>query len=134
MILYTILILVFIIIKLVKDTKKRKAGVIINHSFSALIDTTLYWLTATVVGLFTYWPVDNWLFLKLTFFGLSMRWLFFDLLFSKVNYQVWEYYGTSSVMDKYCTMIKNKIGSAIHIKAFLLVLTLIIALAHVTAN
>ena len=85
-------------IKLFWDTYNRKVRKrVINHGVSSLIDGSIYAITIyffICTGGCTEWYFLGWLILT-----ASLRWLLFDLLFAKVNYGKWIYYGKSAWLD-----------------------------------
>ena len=75
------------------DSRAKSNGRIINHELSAGIDITIY----VVSGVLLFgWDAGGFVL-----FALSYRWLMFDLLFNHFNGWDWDYYGNSSVFDRF---------------------------------
>lgn len=65
----------------------------VNHPLSAAIDGGMYIISS---WLLFGWGAIGWIVL-----AIGYRWLMFDLLFNLINHWEWNYYGSSSVLDKF---------------------------------
>jgi len=74
---------------------KNKKRRIINHARSAGIDLTIYCISSYLLFNNDLLLLSAWV---LT--GLSYRWIVFDAVFSKLNWDTWSFYGTSSWIDR----------------------------------
>ena len=91
-------------IKLFWDTYNRKVRKrVINHGVSSLIDGSIY--AVTIYFYICTEGCTEWYFLGWLILTASLRWLLFDLLFAKVNYDKWVYYGKSAWLDVQLTKL-----------------------------
>ena len=78
-----------------KNTEHR----IINHTFSAVLDTILF--SSVALFLFSYLAHANiWISVGSVGLALSFRWVLFDILFNLENKNKWDHTGQSSKMDR----------------------------------
>ena len=94
---YTIIFVLLLVFKVIWDYQaKNKDHRIINHGRSAVIDGSIYVLSA--------WLIYGWeLIIPLTLIAVGSRWVLFDLAFNIANGDKWNHYGTSSVLDRFLT-------------------------------
>lgn len=90
--IYTLIVNALLAFKLWWDYRAKKSGRIINHFQSATIDGLLYAVAA-------YFLFDLQLAISMFLFAVGYRWIFFDLIFNKINGWKWNHYGTSSKLD-----------------------------------
>ena len=100
MVKFTIVIFLLLAFKMWWDTRaKDKYKRVINHTKSSIIDILLYTLSSILI-------FDKWyVILGYIILGLSIRWIFFDPIFSKINWGVWDFHGTSSTIDRFLTRL-----------------------------
>jgi len=115
---YTIAIICLIQFKLLWDTYARIVQRrVINHGFSAGMDIIIYFLLAILINLHYNQEYNNVTGLVLLGYGLSLRWLLFDLVYSKLQKDEWQYYGRTSTIDKFC----KRFGACIIVKIIVLI-------------
>lgn len=85
-------VLVLIGFKLWWDSRAKDRGRIINHLQSGVIDFVIYSFSAW--QLFGIKNALGWVIV-----GLGIRWIIFDPLYAKINWDTWHVHGTSSKLD-----------------------------------
>jgi len=113
-IIYIIFVNAMIAFKLWWDTRAKNNGRIINHGKSVMFDGLLYVISA--LGLI-YWMdgYEIWWSIFAILAAASWRWIWFDAIFAKINWGVWEKYGTSSKLDVLLSRLKKAIGKLHHL-------------------
>ena len=104
---YLMTIIVLILFKVLWDSYARREGRVINHYLSASLDTGLYFLFAVFIYVLHNHEYNFMMFTLMTLTALIFRWMLFDLVFNIFNYGAseWNFYGTSSVIDKKCNFL-----------------------------
>ena len=92
MIYFIIIVNVLLAFKLWWDYRAKNKGRIINHGLSAGIDGLIYVISAWFLFGF---DAGGWIVI-----AIGYRWIFFDLLFNKLNGWKWNHYGRSSWQDR----------------------------------
>ncbi len=95
--IFIIIVNILLGFKLYWDKRAKNKGRIINHAFSATVDTLIYILSAWwLFGV----DAGGWIIS-----ALGYRWIFFDLLFNKMNGWKWNHYGLSSRIDRFMFVV-----------------------------
>jgi len=98
---HALVVNILLVFKLFWDTRAKRKGRVINHRRSVVIDGTIY-----AISVFLLFRFDWIIMLAVFFISVGYRWLMFDTLFSKINWNKWRFYGTSSRLDK----LLSKVG------------------------
>ena len=93
---YVLIVNILLAFKLWWDSRaKNKYHRVINHFRSSVIDTTIYVVSSYLLFKPEWLVIIGWIFL-----AWFWRWLLFDGIYSKLNWGVWDFHGTSSPLDR----------------------------------
>lgn len=98
---YILIVIVVLVFKLWWDSRaKNKFHRIINHFRSSVIDASIYAVSSYFLFRPDWLDIAGWIFI-----AWSIRWVLFDGIYSKMNWDVWDFHGTSSWLDRWLNQV-----------------------------
>lgn len=122
--IFTVIVMALIGFKLFWDVHQRKKGIIINHGFSAFMDTILYVFAAAIATQSGEW----YQVLMYVVYGLALRWLVFDALYNLLTNKPVGYRGVTSKLDIYSKRLVASDALYVVFKGLLLSITIVLSL------